>query len=118
MTSAKVKGAGDVTEDISAPLPRVTRNAKESTSQPEHTVLTKNVGDIIYLTMTSAKVKGASLKMGLKKGSKIKAAMKKFGKRYKVPWTQLNFFLGNIELTGGEMADEFDGVNIKVCGPK
>ena len=108
----------DDTEDISAPLPRVT-SVKHSSSQPDHPVLAKQVeGDIIiYLSMTSASVKGVSLKMGLKKGSKIEPAMRKFGKRFKVPWTQLNFFLGDTELTGREMADDLDGTNIKVCGP-
>ena len=91
---------------------------KHSSSQPDHPVLAKQVeGDIIYLYMTSGSVKGVSLKMGLKKGSKIKPAMRKFVKRFKVPWTHLNFFLGDTELTGREMADDLDGTNIKVCGP-
>ena len=93
-------------------------SVKHSSSQPDHPVLAKQVeGYIIYLFMTSALEKGVSLKMGLKKGSKIKPAMRKFGKRFKVPWTHLNFSLGEIELTGREMADELDGTNIKVCGP-
>ena len=90
-----------------------------SPSQPDHPVLAKQLeGDIIYLTMTSATVKGVSLKMGLKKGSKIKLAMRKFGNRFKVPWTQLNFFRGDTELTGRELVGNLDGTNIKVCGPQ
>jgi hypothetical protein len=72
---------------------------------------------LIRLSMTSATMKGVSIKMEMKKGTRVNKARKMFGRRFKVPWTDLKYFMGNTELIGMELVDGFDGIDIKVYGP-
>jgi hypothetical protein len=60
-------------------------------------------------------VRGVSLKMGLEKDAKIKKAMKKFGKRFNVEYKSLKFFLGNTELSGGELVKDLDKIDKLEC---
>lgn len=38
-----------------------------------------------------------------------------FGTMFKVPWTNLNYFMDTV--TGMKLANDFDGVDIRVYGP-
>lgn len=73
-------------------------------------------GDYVALTMTSASDKGVFLKMGLDKGVRVKKAMKIFGKKFNTEYRSLKFFLGNTELTGGEVVADLECSEISVFG--
>jgi len=70
----------------------------------------------ISFTLSSATVKGICYKVELRKGSKIKKAMKKFGKKFKVDPKKLKFTLGGKVMTGKELAGRLEGRHIVVWG--
>ena len=70
----------------------------------------------VSFTLSSATMKGISYKVKLRKGCKIKKAMKKFGKKFKVVPKELKFTLSGKGLTGKELAGRLKGRNIVVWG--
>jgi hypothetical protein len=70
----------------------------------------------VSFLLSSATMKGISYKVELRRGSKIKKAMKKFGKKFKVVPKEVKFTLGGKELTGKELAGRLEGRNIVVWG--
>jgi len=70
----------------------------------------------VSFTISSATVKGIKYKVELSKGSKMKKAMKKFGKKFKVDPKECKFTLGGEELTGKEVAGRLEGRQIVVWG--
>ena len=73
-------------------------------------------GDGVTFTLSSATVEGVSVKISIMKGSKIKKAMKKFGKKLNVDSKGLKFTLGGQELRGKELAGDLEGRKIVVWG--
>ena len=70
----------------------------------------------VSFTLSSATVKGISYKVELRRGSKIKKAMKKFGKKFKVVPKEFKFTLCGKRLTGKELAGMLESRNIVVWG--
>ena len=66
--------------------------------------------------MTSATVEGVRVKIGLKKGAKIKKAMKKFGKKFNISRKALKFMLCGEQLSGEELVGDLEGREIVVVG--
>ena len=104
--------------DLSNTIPSVSAKSANMPILPPNPVLDKQFKEeLIRLSMTSATMKGVSIKMEMKKGTRVNKARKMFGRRFKVPWTDLKYFMGNTELIGMELVDGFDGIDIKVYGP-
>jgi hypothetical protein len=62
-------------------------------------------------------VEGVRTRMKIQKGTKVKKAMRSFGKRHNIEWRKnLRFLLGSRELTGEEKVEELDGSEIYVFG--
>jgi len=73
-------------------------------------------GESVMFTFTSAVNKEACVKVALKKGKKVKKAMKKFANRFNVTKEMLIFEVCGVKLTGKELVDELDGKEIVVHG--
>jgi hypothetical protein len=99
-------------------IPSVSAKSANMPILPPNPVLAKQFKEeLIRLSLTSVTMKGVSIKMEMKKGTRVNKAMKMFRRRFKVPWTDLKYFMGNTERIGMELADGFDGIDIKVYGP-
>ena len=66
--------------------------------------------------LSSSSVKGISVKIRLRKGAKIKKAMKKFGKKFDISRKELKFVLGGEVLSGEELVSGLEGREIVVVG--
>jgi len=73
-------------------------------------------GENVMFTFTSSVKKEASVKVAMKKGMKVKKAMKKFANRFNVTKEMLIFEFCGTKLTGKELVDELDGKEILVHG--
>ena len=73
-------------------------------------------GDKATFIMTSATVEGVRVKIGLKKGAKIKKAMKKFGNKFNISRKVLKFMLCGEQLSGEELVGDLEGRDIVVVG--
>ena len=102
--------------DLSTSNPTVLTKISLPVPTPSRVQAKLVAGDLVSLNMTSVTVKGVTLKMGLEKDAKVKKAMKKFGKRFNVEYKSLKFFLGNIELCGGELVKDLVGSDVLVFG--
>jgi len=72
--------------------------------------------DKLTFILSSASVEGVCIKIRLKKGAKIKKAMKKFGKKFNISRKELKFMLGGELLSGEELVDGLEGREIVVAG--
>ena len=72
--------------------------------------------DKLTFILSSASVEGVCIKIRLKKGAKIKKAMKKFGKKFNISRKELKFMLGGEPLSGEELVDGLEGREIVVAG--
>jgi len=72
--------------------------------------------DKVTFIMTSATVEGVRVKIGLKKGAKIKKAMKKYGKKFNISRKALQFKLCGEQLSGEELVGDLEGRDIVVVG--
>ena len=110
------KSVHHIKSDLSTSNPTVLTKISLPVPPPSLVQAKLVAGDLVSLNMTSVTVKGVTLKMGLEKDAKVKKAMKKFGKRFKVEYKSLKFFLGNTELSGGELVKDLVGSDVLVFG--
>ena len=72
--------------------------------------------DKFTFTLSSSSVEGCRVKIRLRKGAKIKKAMKKFGKKFDISRKELKFVLGGEVLSGEELVNGLEGREIVVAG--